>query len=170
MNAHMPNPVAELDPRALRNVLGCYATGVAVVTALGDENRPVGMTINSFSSVSLDPPLVLWSIGLKSPSYSAFMEHPGFAINILEAGCKDLSLNFATPSEDKFRDVSWRSGEFGSPVLMDALATLECRTEDRIRSGDHEIFIGRVLQIDQKEGDPLIFHRGSFAEIGPALE
>lgn len=169
MNAHATTYRPEIDPRALRNVLGCFATGVAVVTAVGDNGKPVGMTINSFSSVSLDPPLVLWSIGLNSPSHGAFCRHPGFAINILEASHKDLSLHFARPSEDKFKGINWRPGNHGVPVLQDALATLECVTENRIISGDHEIFIGRVVKIDQTEGAPLVFHRGGFVSLGAAI-
>ncbi|MFT7060210.1 MAG: flavin reductase (DIM6/NTAB) family NADH-FMN oxidoreductase RutF [Pseudorhodobacter sp.] len=157
---------AGVDLRELRNVLGCFATGVAVVTTVGDGGKPVGMTINSFSSVSLDPPLILWSISLKAPSYNAFATHPAFAVNIMGEECKDLSLNFARPSEDKFKDVDWRPGEYDVPVLKSALATLECEMDSKIASGDHEIFIGRVIRIDQTEGAPLIFHRGGFASLG----
>ncbi|MEP5155364.1 flavin reductase family protein [Planktotalea sp.] len=156
----------KIDPRALRDVLGCFATGVAVVTSVGDEGKPVGMTINSFSSVSLDPPLVLWSIGLETPSRSAYAAHPSFAINIMCAQSKELSLHFARPSEDKFAGIDWRPGIDGVPVLDAALATFECTVEDRIVSGDHEIFIGRVMSMGQREADPLLFHRGKFAHLG----
>lgn len=159
----------QIDPRMLRDVLGCFATGVCVVTSIGDQGLPVGMTINSFSSVSLDPPLVLWSIGLTTPSRSAYQNHPGFAINIMGAEAKDLSLHFARPSEDKFAGVDWTAGHEGVPVLQDALAVLECRVDQSIIAGDHEIFIGRVTRLSHKDGAPLLFHRGSFAEIGAAL-
>lgn len=158
-----------IDPRALRDVLGCFATGVCVVSSIGDNGAPVGMTINSFSSVSLDPPLILWSIGLKTPSRSAYQTHPGFAINIMGTDAKDLALNFARPSDDKFADVDWSPGHHGVPVLNDALAVLECSVEERIAAGDHEVFIGRVARMSRKDGAPLLFHRGSFAEIGAAL-
>jgi len=169
MNMHNPVSSPEIDPRELRDVLGCFATGVCVVTSVGDDNKPVGMTINSFSSVSLDPPLVLWSLALKAPSRDAYRRHTGFAINIMCAQSKDLSLNFATPSDDKFAGVDWREGHFGVPVLNEAVATLECQTEDRIISGDHEIYIGRVLQIDQSDREPLLFHKGKFATIGSMI-
>jgi flavin reductase (DIM6/NTAB) family NADH-FMN oxidoreductase RutF len=169
MNMQNTPTTPEIDPRDLRNVLGCFATGVCVVTSIGDNNKPVGMTINSFSSVSLDPPLVLWSIALKAPSRDAYRRHPGFAINIMCEASKDLSLKFATPSDDKFTNVNWQEGHFGIPVLTDALATLECQTEDRIVSGDHEIYIGRVLRIDHSDRDPLVFHRGKFATLGAPL-
>lgn len=171
MKMNMQNTVntPEIDPRALRDVLGCFATGVCVVTSVGDDNKPVGMTINSFSSVSLDPPLVLWSIALRSPSRDAYRRHAGFAINIMCAESKALSLSFSTPSENKFADVDWYEGHFGLPVLNNAMATLECETQDRIISGDHEIYIGRVLRIDHKDRAPLLFHRGKFATLGAML-
>lgn len=155
-----------LDGRLLRDVFGCFATGVTVVTSLGDEGRPVGLVVNSFSSVSLDPPQILWSIGLNSPSREAFCKHEGFAVNIMGAASKDETMRFCTPSDDKFADVDWWAGHFGVPVLRSALATLECRTEQRIISGDHEIFIGRVLRVDHQDVEPLLFHRGKFAQLG----
>lgn len=169
MNMQSPVTQPEIDPRALRDVLGCFATGVAVVTSIGDNASPVGMTINSFSSVSLDPPLVLWSIGLNAPSRDAYRRHAGFAINMMCAESKDLSMKFATPSDDKFEGVDWTEGHFGIPVLSAAMATLECETQDRIISGDHEIYIGRVLRIDSQDRAPLLFHRGKFASLGQAL-
>ena len=163
------NTNPEIDPRELRNVLGCFATGVAIVTSIGDGGKPVGMTINSFSSVSLDPPLILWSLGLNSPTRKAYATHPSFVINILGAESKDLSLHFARPSDDKFAGVDWTPGHEGAPVLDGAMATLECGVEDRIISGDHEIYIGRVMKLGQKDGDPLLFHRGKFAHLGELI-
>lgn len=169
MNAIVRSSEQTIDPRALRDVLGCYATGVAVVTGIGDEGKPVGMTINSFSALSLDPPLILWSIGLETPSRSAFDSHAGFAINMMCAASKDLSLHFAKPSEDKFAGIDWTAGHHGVPVLTGALATLECEVEDKIISGDHQIYIGRVLRIDRTDREPLLFHRGKFASLGELL-
>ena len=169
MNAIARSTEAGIDSRELRDVLGRFATGVAVVTAVGDEGRPVGMTINSFSSVSLDPPLVLWSIGLNAPSRDAFARYPSFAVNIMGVAAKDVTLQFATPAEDKFAGVDWAPGIDGVPVLSAALATLECSVEDRLTSGDHEIIIGRVRRIDQCDGAPLLFHRGKFASLGDHL-
>jgi flavin reductase (DIM6/NTAB) family NADH-FMN oxidoreductase RutF len=160
---------APIDGRRLRNVFGCFATGVAVVTSVGPDGAPVGLVVNSFSSVSLDPPLILWSIGLGSPSRGAFDAHPGFAVNVMGAQTKDETMQFCTPGQDKFAGVDWRPGHYDVPVLASAVATLECRTEDRILSGDHQIYIGRVLQVDYRDADPLIFHRGKFAQIGQAL-
>ena len=169
MNAMTNMTEHKIDPRELRDALGCFATGVCVVTTVGDEGAPVGMTINSFSSVSLDPPLILWSIGLNTPSRSAFHDHGCFAINIMGVDTKDLTLQFARPSDNKFEGVNWAAGHNGVPVLADAMTTLECVIEDRILSGDHEIFIGRVMNIGHGEGEPLLFHRGKFATIGSDL-
>jgi len=169
MNAIVANPELGIDPRELRDVLGCFATGVCVVTTVGDEGRPVGMTINSFSSVSLDPPLILWSIGLDTPSRSAFQRHGCFAVNIMGANAKDTTMNFARPSDDKFGGIDWHEGHNGIPVLAEAMAVLECTVEDQIISGDHEIFIGRVVRLDQNDTAPLLFHKGKFAKLGPAI-
>ncbi|WP_417586692.1 flavin reductase family protein [Pararhodobacter oceanensis] len=159
----------EINSKQLRDVLGRFATGVTVVTSIGDEGSPVGLVVNSFSSVSLEPPLILWSIGLNSPSHRAFCTHPGFAVNVMGVDAKDETLRFCTPSDNKFDGVEWWAGKHGVPVLSNALATLECATEQRIVSGDHEIFIGRVLRVDVREGSPLLFHRGQFTEIGQVL-
>lgn len=158
-----------IDGRQLRDVFGCFATGVTVVTSIGETGAPVGLVVNSFSSVSLDPPLILWSIGVNSPSRDAFCAHPGFAVNVMGADAKDETMQFARPSDDKFAGVDWWAGKHDVPVLTNAVATLECETEQRILSGDHEIFIGRVLRVDNRDAAPLIFHRGKFAELGQAL-
>ncbi|WP_353475879.1 flavin reductase family protein (plasmid) [Salipiger sp. H15] len=169
MTRHSAVLSTAFDARRLRDVLGCFATGVTVVTSRGEGGAPVGLVVNSFSSVSLEPPQILWSLALDAPSRPAFRAHPGFAVNIMGAASKEATLRFARPGGDKFRDVDWRPGVHGVPVLADALATLECETETRIESGDHEIYIGRVLRIDARDGDPLIFHRGQFAQLGGTL-
>lgn len=170
MNAHAKiNGERTMDPRELRNVLGQFATGVTIVTTRGDLDAPVGMTANSFSSVSLDPPLVAWNINLQAPSLSAFRNHPSFAINILCADSKDLALHFARPSDDKFGSIDWQAGVDGVPVLNAAAATIECQTEARIPAGDHEIYIGRVLNFQNTNRQPLVFHQGQFLTLGDAI-
>jgi flavin reductase (DIM6/NTAB) family NADH-FMN oxidoreductase RutF len=171
MNAHTkPESAAlEADPRALRDVLGQFATGVTVITTTGENGAPVGMAANSFASVSLDPPLVVWSLALKSPSLSAFRRSGTFAINIMCDQSKDLALQFSRPSPDKFAGVDWREGVDGCPVLDGAAAVLQCRTQSRIPGGDHEMYLGRVIQFTNAGKRPLIFHQGSFAEIGTGL-
>jgi flavin reductase (DIM6/NTAB) family NADH-FMN oxidoreductase RutF len=170
MNAHSAPPRdPQLDPIALRNVMGQFATGVTVVTTLGKGGAPVGMAANSFASVSLDPPLILWSIGLQAPSLTAFRAHSAFAINIMCEDSKDLALNFARPSEDKFAGVEWEAGYDGVPVLAGAAAVLQCRTEQRLPGGDHEIYIGRVMGFHHAAKSPLLFHKGKFAKMGELL-
>lgn len=159
----------EIDERAFRDVLGCFATGVTVITTLDGGGAPVGLVVNSFSSVSLDPPLILWSISLNAPSLVCFREHRGFAVNIMGADAKEETLNFARPSENKFAGVDWRPGFAGVPLLGSALATIECCTTHRMPGGDHEVHFGRVKGFAMQDGDPLLFHRGRFAEIGAPL-
>ncbi len=159
----------EVDRTSLRQALGCFATGVAVITTLGEWDAPVGLTVNSFSSVSLDPPLILWSLSSKAPSFSAFQCHDGFAVNIMSADAKGLAQRFARPSPNKFAGVAWRSGLLGVPLLNDVVATFECRTESRISKGDHEIYIGKVERFSRTDRNPLVFHRGGFTTLGETL-
>lgn len=167
MNAHCVGMrIADRDTRAFRDVLGCFATGVAVITTLGDNGAPVGLAVNSFSSVSLDPPLILWSISLNAPSLGAFRTYPGFAVNIMGAEAKEETLNFARPSDNKFDGVEWMPGHDGVPLLKSAVAIIQCCRETRMSGGDHEIMLGRVKDFARREGGPLLFHRGQFAEIG----
>ena len=168
MNAHTTANHAT-DPAALREVLGQFATGVTVVTTLGDAGAPVGLAANSFASVSLDPPLVIWSIGLQAPSLGAFRAHSAFAINIMCERSKDLVLNFARPSDNKFSGVKWRAGLDGVPVLDDAATVIQCQTEARIPGGDHEIYLGRVIDFHRTDKSPLLFHKGSFATLGDRI-
>lgn len=168
MNAHTTTDYA-IDPGALREVLGQFATGVTVVTTLGDAGAPVGLAANSFASVSLDPPLVVWSIDLKAPSLGAFRSHSAFAINIMCDQSKDLALNFARPSDNKFAGVGWHPGLDGVPILHDAAAVIQCRTEARIPGGDHEIYLGRVFDFHRTDKSPLLFHKGGFATLGDRI-
>lgn len=159
----------EIEPAAFREVLGHIPTGVTVVTTLGDSDAPVGLAANSFASVSLDPPLIVWSIGLQSPSLGAFRRHAFFAINIMCDQSKDLALNFARPSKDKFAGIGWRPGLGGIPVLNSAAAVIQCRTETRIPGGDHEIYLGHVLDFHKTDKSPLVFHKGKFATLGDRI-
>jgi len=152
-----------LDRRALRAALGCFATGIAVVTTRGAAGAPVGLTVNSFNSVSLDPPLILWSISLTAPSISAFRDYNAFAVNILAADQSALCTRFATPNPDKFSGVGWREGHLGVPLIEGTVAQFECSTHARHAGGDHEIYLGRVVALRSREGAPLIVWRGTFA-------
>lgn len=168
MNMHSPYPTP-FDPRELRDVLGNFATGVAVITTCGDEGQPLGLAVNSFASVSLDPAEILWSIVSEAPSRSAFERHGAFAVNIMSEETKEQTLRFAKPIDDKFEGVNWRRGWNDVPVLNNALATLECDVKQMIPSGDHHIIVGSVRAIDYRDGDPLVFFRGQFTSLGTAV-
>lgn len=155
------------EPRALRDALGTFVTGVTIVTTVGTDGSPVGFTCNSFSSVSLSPPLVLWSLSLRSPNLSNFLQAPCFAINILAAEQAALARRFAQSMAKKFEGVAYRPGTSGVPLIEDAAAQLECRNETRYYSGDHVIFIGHVLRYACRDCVPLVFYKGRYAEPGP---
>lgn len=148
--------------RELRNALGKFATGVAVVTSLSKDGSPVGVTVNSFSSVSLDPPLVLWSLTNKSPNLSTFKESSHFVINILAHDQEHVSNQFARPVEDRFANVECSPGAFGVPVLSGTLASFECKNARTTDGGDHTIFFGEILQYEEADRSPLLFFSGKY--------
>ena len=154
------------DPRDLRNALSTFATGVTIVTTLDIYGAPIGFTCNSFSSVSLSPPLVLWSLSLRSPNLSNFLQAPNFAVNILAADQLALARRFSQSVPDKFDGVAFRQGAAGVPLLAQAAGQLECRNETRYYSGDHVIFIGHVLHYAWRDCPPLVFWRGRYVEAG----
>ncbi len=154
------------DPRDFRNALGTFATGVTIVTTADEAGVPVGLTCNSFNSVSLSPPLVLWSLSLRSPSLSTFLQAPHFAVNVLAATQVTLARRFAQSIPDKFAGVAYRAGIAGVPLLDEVAAHLQCRNETRYYSGDHVIFIGRVLDYGWRDSPPLLFYRGGYTEAG----
>lgn len=151
-----------VDPRELRNALGAFATGVAIVTT-SEQGHDVGMTINSFSSVSLDPPMVLWSLAKTSPSLDTFKNSGYFTIHILSAEQEELSQRFATRGIDKFAGIDVSRGEAGVPVLPDCAAIFHCKTSYCYEGGDHEIFVGEVLKFEHFPKPPLVFHAGKYS-------
>lgn len=158
------------DPREFRHALGCFATGVAIVTARDAQGGPVGLTINSFASVSLDPPLVLWSLSLYSPSLAAFQHCSHYAINILSADQTEYSQHFSRPGETaagKFAGIAFDEGAGGAPLLRDCCAWFECRNETRHPGGDHLIFVGlvEVFRRAQRQRPPLLFHGGRYRHL-----
>ena len=157
-----------VDPADFRQALGCFATGVTVITTASPTNGRAGLTVNSFSSVSLDPPLVLWSLSLHAPSLPAFQGSPYFAVNVLAADQADLSTRFATPAEDKFAGISVTRGLGDTPLLDGATAHFECRSEFRYYGGDHVIIVGRVERFAYGDRPPLIYHRGRYAKLQAA--
>lgn len=148
--------------RRLRDMLGQFATGVAIVTTVDGNGGLLGVTCNSFTSVSLDPPLILWSIAKSSLSGPAFTDGKPFAVNVLEASQEDLALRFAKSGADKFAGVAWHEGFEGVPLIEGCAAYIECRVDARYPGGDHEIILGAVERYVNQALDPLLFHSGEF--------
>lgn len=148
--------------RELRDCLGAFATGVTIVTAAGEGGRPLGLTANSFASVSLEPPLVLWNMARNTESFPQFEAAAHFGINILAADQQDLSRRFSAPVEDRFDGVPWHEGETGVPLIDGSVAYLECDTFARHEGGDHLIIVGRVTRYVLNGGQPLIFLSGDY--------
>ncbi len=154
------------DPRIFRRALGNFATGVTVVTARAGDDM-VGVTANSFSSVSLDPPLILWSIDKRSGSLPVFRRATHFAINVLAMDQIELSNRFARPSEDRYAGVAWHAGQSGCILLDGASANFQCEKVEIIEGGDHWILIGRVQAFEDRGTAPLLYHQGSYAMVLP---
>ncbi len=152
------------DPRALRNAFGAFLTGVTVVTTLDAKGAPIGFTANSFTSVSLDPPLLLICLAKRSYNYTTLTEAPGFAVNILAEDQEAVSNIFARPSEDRFASVDWRPGPHGAPVLEGASAWFDCSTHQIIEAGDHAILIGRVEGFADSGSNGLGYARGTYVK------
>ncbi|MHA6317708.1 flavin reductase [Altererythrobacter sp. CAU 1778] len=150
-----------------RDALGAFATGVTIATTLDESGDPVGVTASSFNSVSLDPPLVLWSLAKESKSRPAFCASGHFAVHVLTAAQEALSNRFARSGEDKFADVDWHKGQLGSPVLQHYAARFECRTRHQYEGGDHIIMVGEVIDFESRDEAPLLFHGGRYADHRP---
>ena len=149
--------------RQFRAALGMFATGVTIVTARDADGAPVGLTANSFNSVSLDPPLVLWSLSREAGTMPHFSRGSHYAINILSAEQRDLAERFSRREADRFAGVAFREGRAGAPILEGAAAVFECFNRSRYAEGDHVIFVGEVEHCERREGaQPLIFHGGRF--------
>lgn len=157
-----------IDPKALRNALGAFITGVTVITTHEEDGTPRGFTANSFTSVSLDPPLILACIANTASSFPVFSERSHFAVNILAESQKDVSGVFASKKPDKFDQVEWHRGSTGSPLLAGSVSTLDCTVHERIQSGDHLILVGRVVDFEYTTDTPLGFCRGAY--LNYALE
>ncbi len=156
-----------LDQRAYRDALGCFATGVTVVTTWSAAGRPVGITVNSFNSVSLDPPLVLFCLGRASACLEDLLACGRFAVNVLRDDQTALSRRFASGATDKWRGIDYRVEDGGCPILPEALARFECEVETTYEGGDHTIVVGRVLRFGHAaEGEPLLFVRGRYVAPG----
>ncbi len=159
-----------VDGRIYRDVCGCFATGVSVVTT-ADEEGPRGLTANAISSVSLEPTLFLVCVDLKATSYPVLERAGRFAVNILAADQEEISDFFAgtTPEDNPMGDVRYELSATGSPLIEGAIAWLDCKTHSILDGGDHKIFVGEVVscQVVRPEAEPLLFFRGKYREIGP---
>jgi flavin reductase (DIM6/NTAB) family NADH-FMN oxidoreductase RutF len=167
-----PDPANELasdhspiDPRDFRNALGSFATGVTVITAAAADGKPIGLTCNSFASVSLNPPLVLWSLVIYSSNLSVFQDASHFAVNVLGASQRAMSTQFATPSDNKFAGVDWTPGLGGAPILAGCVANFQCRSAGRYYGGDHVIFLGAVEAYAYNRDEPLLFAQGGYGRF-----
>jgi len=161
--AQRPTP----DARELRAALGLFATGVTVITSCGRRGELIGITANSFSSVSLDPPLVLFSLSRSAHSWREFLSTHYFAVNVLRRDQEALSNQFSRPLGDKWAEVEYDTWETGCPILRGTLAAFECEYEYTHDGGDHIIFVGRVIKMRAKpNGEPLLFVQGRYAGVG----
>lgn len=153
------------DPQSFRNALGSFVTGVTIVTARDETGAPVGLTANSFNSVSLDPPMVLWSLSLYSGSLPVFRTAESWAVHVLAADQQAMSDRFATPGVDKFAGLELADGSEGAPLIDGCAARFGCRARFEYEGGDHAIFLGEVVDFDQRDADPLIYHSGQYGRV-----
>jgi flavin-dependent trigonelline monooxygenase, reductase component len=157
---------AHIDPRALRNAFGSFLTGVTVVTANDVEGRPIGFTANSFTSVSLDPALLLVCLAKRSSNFATLIDAKGFAVNILAEDQAAVSNTFARPSEDRFAAVGWRNGPHGAPVLDGAAAWFDCAMHEIVDAGDHAILVGAIKAFEDAGTNGLGYARGAYVKPG----
>lgn len=162
----MPTAQSPFETKAFRRALGNFATGVTIVTAAAGD-RKAGVTANSFNSVSLEPPLVLWSIDKRSSSQQVFERSDHFAVNILAADQIELSNRFARPQDDKFVGIEHTTGEGGAPLFADCAARFQCAKKARIDGGDHWILLGEVLMFEDFGRSPLLYHQGAYSTVLP---
>lgn len=158
----VPASPQAFDARQFRDALAQFATGVTVICARTGDGRYVGFTANSFNSVSLDPPLVLWSLARRSASLAAFEAVDRYSVNVLSATQVDLARRFSRPHADRFASVEFRMGWADAPLIHGCVAWFECRHHSRQRTGDHVVFVGEVVTCERTTGRGLVFHHGHF--------
>lgn len=161
----MTAPPSDLDPRRLRRAFGAFATGVTITATRDAEGEPVGFTANSFTSVSLEPPLLLVCIAETANTYPAFRDASSFAVSVLAAEQRALSTTFATQGADRFAGVNWHAERTGAPVIDGAVAWFDCNVERHIAAGDHVILLGRVEAFGHVQGAPLAYCRGGYVRL-----
>ena len=153
------------DPKEFRNSLGNFATGVAIITVNCKNKGDLGLTVNSFSSVSLDPPLVLWSINRNSDLFDTFIGTETFTVNILNENQQDLSNQFSKKEEHSLDNYDWDRTKNGCKVVPDSLVHFDCDTYEKLDGGDHIIFVGKVTHFESRNGKPLLFSQGKYRKI-----
>ena len=167
MNSMNIQPEIGFDSKAFRRALGNFATGVTIMTAQNAQGEKVGVTANSFNSVSLDPPLILWSIDKRSSSFAVFEQATHFAVNILSADQIELSNKFARSKDDKYANVDFELGAGNTPLLKECSAVFECERFNIIEGGDHWIILGRVVNFQDNGRSPLLYHQGAYSSVLP---
>lgn len=156
----------QLDSKALRNAFGSYMTGVTVITAMTDDGKPVGFTANSFTSVSLEPPLLLVCPAKSLSSFDVFANCENFAVNILSEDQQNISNIFAGSKDDRFSQIDWHTDEQGNPIINGALTHFSCKTERNLEAGDHHLLVGQVLDFSAHEGRGLGYASGGYFSLG----
>jgi flavin reductase (DIM6/NTAB) family NADH-FMN oxidoreductase RutF len=157
-----PTPVTSDE---FRSACGRFATGVAIASATGADGTPHGLTVSSFTSVSLSPPLILICVGHAVTSIDVFRESAYFGISVLREGQREISERFARKQEGRFDRLHWHMGETGVPLLDGVLAAMECAVRQRITAGDHDIFVGEMVRAHVAEGSPLIYYAGGYRDL-----
>lgn len=159
--------LSPIDPAELRRCLGSFVTGVTVITVLDEQGHPIGMTANSFNSVSLDPPLIVWSLRLQASAFNTYCNAKRFVVNILAEDQVEISNRFTRPGSDRFDGLAWTQGLGGVPLLEGCAAYLECSTEQTFPGGDHLMFLGRVERIESAARRPLAYGSGKYMVVHP---
>jgi len=155
----------DIDPRLMRRAMGQFATGVTVITSVTGQGRPVGCTVSAFSSLSLDPPLVLVCIGKDRSMHPVLTAGPGFVVNVLAAGQQAIASAFARPASDRFAGLRVQEGRHDIPLIDGAIARIQCDLHSVLDGGDHAIVVGRVRQVNLRDGEPLLYSQGAFLEL-----
>ncbi len=163
-----PPEISPLDARHFRRACSRFASGITIVTVVGSDGVPHGMTASSFSSVSLNPPLILVCVGSGTKLIDIFREASHFGVNILSEAQRSLSQQFAGSGYDRFAGVTWRAGLGGAPLFPDVLGTIECERYEIVSAGDHDILIGKAMQADYREGEPLVHFGSQYRGLEPS--
>ncbi|MDA1099312.1 MAG: flavin reductase family protein [Proteobacteria bacterium] len=160
--------IESIDPRAFRDAMGCFASAVTIVSTTTKQGQAIGMTVNSFNSVSLDPPLILFCLGREATNYEHFLAAGRFAVNILRRDQDQISTGFARAGANFFQTLAHKVSSMGNPLVPNALAIFDCQTEAIHDGGDHVILIGRVNELrHDPDGDPLVYYRGRYSGVSP---